>query len=403
MSRVQSREQGFALAATILALVLVGALVTGGFFAASQEHHIGTSTQFSKEAFYYAERGLNDALGSYTRGFLEAQMPNVPDSLPVQGVLGPVSITSNGQPVGDYALRIRRLDSLLYFIQSTGRVLEGGRYGGATRTLGVLARAVNMNLPENRALHIFGQVSIGGTSEVDGRDSRPDAWSANCPPLLDPVPGIVTRDASQVAVSGSGEIFGEPKILEDPGIGTGDFANFGDMTFDDLAALAVADGKVIPPGAEVNNTGPVLTGDGRCDMSNLYNWGEPFNNQHPCYNYFPIIYAQGDLHLTGATYGQGILLVEGDLEMGGGFQFFGITIIRGRLKTTGRGGHLNGITLVQSGGSLDSDWESIARGNSEVNFSSCAIQRALDNNPWTSRLVPIAQRSWMDLSAASGG
>src|SRR5690606_942046 len=282
MSRVQSREQGFALAATILALVLVGALVTGGFFAASQEHHIGTSTQFSKEAFYYAERGLNDALGSYTRAALEAQMPTVPGSMPEQSV----SITSNGQPVGEYTLRIRRLDELLYFIESTGRVLEGGRYGGATRTLGMVARAVNKDIPTDRALQIFGQISVGGTSEVDGREPRPDARSADCPPLLDPVAGSVTRDTSLVEVSGSGEIFGEPKKVQDPTIGPNDFGNFGDVTFEELAALAE---KVIPAGhGPINNTGPVLTDQGACDTRALFNWGEPFNNQHPCYSYFPI-------------------------------------------------------------------------------------------------------------------
>ncbi|HEY8470481.1 MAG TPA: hypothetical protein VIL18_12595, partial [Longimicrobiales bacterium] len=395
------REQGFALAATILALVLVGALVTGGFFAASQEHHIGTSTQFSTEAFYYAERGLHDALGTYTSAQLQGLMPNVPDSLPAQGVLGPFPITSNGQPVGEYTLRIRRLDALLYFIESTGRVLEGGRYGGATRTLGVVARAVNMDVPADRALQIFGQISIGGTSEVDGRDTRPTAWIADCPALLDTVAGIVTRDTSLVKVTGDGEIYGEPKKVQDPTLGPENFGHFGDVTFDELAALAE---KVIPEGhGPINNTAPTLTDEGACNTRDLYNWGAPFDRAHPCYNYFPIIYAEGDLHITGGTAGQGILLVEGDLEMTGGFQFFGITIIRGKLKTTGRGGHLNGVTLVQSGASLDSNWESVARGNAEVNFSSCAIQRAVNNNPWTSRLVPIGQRSWMDLSAASAG
>lgn len=397
MSRVHSREQGFALAATILALVLVGALVTGGFFAASQEHHIGTSTQFSTEAFYYAERGLNDALGSLTRGVLEAMMPNVPDSAQGQ----PVPITSNGRPVGQYTLRIARLDSLLYFIESTGQVLEGGRYRGATRTLGVVARATVMDVPADRALQIYGRVSIGGTSEVDGRDTRPTAWNADCPPLLDPVAGIVAKDTSFVEVFGSGEIFGEPKKVEDPTIGPESFGHFGDVTFEELAAVAE---KVIPAGhGPINNTAPKLNDQGACDTQDLYNWGEPFNRAHPCFNYFPIIYAEGDLHITSGTYGQGILLVEGTLHMNGGFQFFGITIIKGKLETQGKGGHLNGVTLVQSGASLDSNWESVARGNAEVNFSSCAIQRAMANNPWTSRLVPIAQRSWMDLSAAAGG
>src|SRR5690606_10779497 len=118
------------------------------------------------------------------------------------------------------------------------RVLKGGRYGGATRTLGIVARAVNMNVPSDRALQIYGRVSIGGTSEVDGRDTRPTAWNADCPPLLDPVAGVVARDTGLVEVFGSGEILGEPKKVQDPTITPEDFGHFGDVTFEELAALA---------------------------------------------------------------------------------------------------------------------------------------------------------------------
>src|SRR5690606_19847616 len=174
--------------------VLVGALVTGGFFAASQEHRMGTSSQFGNEAFYYAERGLQDALGTYTRGFLQSQMPAVPDSfLPATQ-----TITSNGKAVGAYTLRIQRLDSLLYYIESTGEVLGRGLYDGGNRTLGVVARAINLDVPGDRALQIFGGISIRGTSEVDGRDSRPDEWASDCGPLAPDVTGIATRDSSSV-------------------------------------------------------------------------------------------------------------------------------------------------------------------------------------------------------------
>ena len=39
------------------------------------------------------------------------------------------------------------------------------------------------------------------------------------------------------------------------------------------------------------------------------NWGDPATPTGVCFGYFPIIYAPGNLRISGG-YGQGILLVE---------------------------------------------------------------------------------------------
>ena len=55
---MQSRREGFALAGAVLAMVLVGAIVTGGFYAAHQESQITRSSELSDLAQYIAEQGL---------------------------------------------------------------------------------------------------------------------------------------------------------------------------------------------------------------------------------------------------------------------------------------------------------------------------------------------------------
>lgn len=395
MIRTDGREQGFALAATILALVLVGALVTGGFFAASQEQRMGLSKQFSSEAFYYAERGLQDGLGTYTRGFLESQMPTWPATW---APAAPTIITSGGQPVGEYELTITRLDTLLYFFDAKGTVTEGGLYAGATHRLGVVARGLDVNIPMDRALQVFGSMTIGGSAEVDGRDWFPSNWTG-CSTIGD-VTGLVMKDTTALDRRGNAhEILGDPPMDEDASLDTANFLNFGDIDFDELKTFAE---KIFPPGTSTITTlGPSLDNQGRCDTNDLYNWGAPTLPSHACFRYFPIIYAEGSLKIAASGSGQGILLVEGDLELTGGMNFYGITIIKGKLKTTGNGGHLNGVTLVFSGGELAAD-ETIVLGHAQVNFSSCSIERALANNQFTSRLRPIARRSWMDITAAGG-
>src|SRR5690606_16394634 len=175
--------------------------------------------------------------------------------------------------------------------------------------------------------------------------------------------------------------------------------NFGDIDFDDLKANA---DKIFPPGTSpITTLGPKVDSSGECDYGDRFNWGAPTLPDHACHFYFPNIYAEGNLKIAASGSGQGILLVEGDLELTGGMNFYGITIVKGRLNTKGNGGHLNGVTLVFSGGELAAD-ETIVLGHAQVNFSSCAIERAIKNNPLTSRLKPIAQRSWMDITAAGG-
>jgi len=391
MIRNDSREQGFALAATILALVLVGALVTGGFFAASQEQRMGVSKQFSSEAFYYAERGLQDALGTYNRGFLDARMPNVRDTWSPPNK---TTITSAGQPVGEYELNFTRLDEQLYFIESTGKVVEGGRYAGATHRLGVVARGMNLDIPMDRALQVLDSMRVFGHAEINGDDWYPPDWS-DCNDI-GTVAGLVIKDKSALdGPQGAARIEGNPAVLEDPTMDAASFLQFGDVDFDELKAHA---DKIFAPNAKPKPE-PSLDNKGNCDYGDDENWGAPTLPGHPCHLYFPIIYAQGTLKLTGGGTGQGILLVEGDLEVQGNLEFFGITIVKGRLNTTGTGGHLNGVTLVMGEATLD---DTRVGGDAVVRFSSCSIERAIKNNPLTSRLRPIAQRSWMDITAAGG-
>lgn len=51
-----------------------------------------------------------------------------------------------------------------------------------------------------------------------------------------------------------------------------------------------------------------------------------------------VVYAPGDLTLSGGTTGAGVLAVDGDLHISGGLQWTGIVLVRGRVEFTGGGG-----------------------------------------------------------------
>lgn len=378
-------REGFALAATILALVVVGAIVTAGFYAASQETRISTGMSQSGQALYFAEHGLSQVLGNMTR----AELDTLPRDTFIVAESGTVE---GGNSEGQYVAEVRRMGLRLWLIRSQGTVLSGGRYAGATRDVGLMVRVLDMAVPMDRAMQIHEGLEVGGNATISGEDESPNNWG-NCVEREDQK-GIVARDTTEIDTHGNAhDIEGDPPIAEDPDMNDDDFFEYGDMDFDDLASWAQ---KVYPHGAEVQNTGPAVQ-DGVCDKTVQSNWGAPEDDDNPCHYYFPIIYAEGDLELSSASAGQGILLVEGNLTVRGGFRFYGIIIVRGAVDIAGTG-DLYGMVMVRGGGTVDA---SETTGNSLVNYSSCAIERARKYNERLSRPIPIAGRSWHDLSLAN--
>ena len=66
-----NNERGVALAMAIFALVIIGILVAGSFFAGRLEQQSGQNTLFAAQAAEAAEAGLSDALGTYNATTLQ--------------------------------------------------------------------------------------------------------------------------------------------------------------------------------------------------------------------------------------------------------------------------------------------------------------------------------------------
>src|SRR5204862_3319700 len=65
MKRVLQNERGMALALAIFALVVVGALVAGAFFAGTQEQRVGGNWRRLQQSFGAAETGLNEVIRNW--------------------------------------------------------------------------------------------------------------------------------------------------------------------------------------------------------------------------------------------------------------------------------------------------------------------------------------------------
>jgi hypothetical protein len=190
-----------------------------------------------------------------------------------------------------------------------------------------------------------------------------------------------------VSTGGSSTIIGNPPVKIDSTVNANTFTQFGDVSYAQLVSRA----NVTVPAGTYPSIGPA-TLNGNCDRTQITNWGDGVNPTQPCGTYFPIIHATGTINVNG-NQGQGILLVDGDLNVQGSFQFFGITIVRGTLTTAGGGStdaHFWGAVMSQNVNLADDK----ITGHANLNFSRCAILRALDN---TAIVSAMRSRSWVQL------
>jgi hypothetical protein len=373
---MRADERGIALPLAVFALVVIGALVAGVFFAGRLEQRTGQNMVYLAEATQAAEAGTQWVLGNWNKQSYNA--------MPVG-----TEITFADQTLGGrahYQPSFRRLTKTLYLVRSTGDTRDAGGQPLARQQVGLLARLVSFNFDLAAGLTVEGgPVSVRGKSSVNGFDQAPTGWT-DCPPL---------DDAAGVVYSGTLDKKGGPKIEGDPPEVFDStlnmdktLGNYGLDQLKELATLILSSGNYSSIAPAVKGTPAV------CDEAVETNWGAPdliITPAHPCFDYFPIVYRNGPLHISGNGVGQGILLVEGDLEVSGSFSFYGPVIVLGSLKLTGTSGSdakfYGGIYAKTVDASKLS-------GNASIQYSTCAIKRALDQN---ADLVPLGERSWLQV------
>ncbi len=377
-------RNGFALPGAIFALVVVAVLVTAGFYISGQERTIGQSTVFASQAEVLAETGLNEMMATWS-----------PSDGPLAlGQTSSVEVRNMPALGGEWQAQVTRVGDRLYLVESTGVVNQVGRLSGARRTFGMLARLLSMDITADAALVTRGDVRTVGGSVISGFDQNPPGRV--CPPPGEDKPGVITDHGSQLDERGNSAVEGNPP-LDHHGKSAEELLRFGDLTFDDLAAIA----DTVPVTGAINNTGPQFNDDGSCDESVWRNWGDPggVHANPACRNYFPIKFINGDANIQSNGRGQGILLVNGDLRLQGGFYFEGIIMVRGKVEIFGSGHRVFGSLVAAREFELDPNHAQFG-GGAVVQYSSCAVATARDNIPGISSLARVGNRGFVNLTAS---
>ncbi|HEV8447635.1 MAG TPA: hypothetical protein VGQ44_12475 [Gemmatimonadaceae bacterium] len=380
-----SSRKGLALPMAIGAIVLIGMILAGVFFTATQENRVGRNTITQERAFRAAEYGLNNAYANWNNSTMSKL------------ATGAVATIGDKQPSRGFAdtVRVTHLNTNTYLLVSTGYAGSG-----STQALHRTSNVMRLNFPQINvlaALTLRGALKLGGSSFIDGRDTPPTGWT-DCGPTTSEQPGIAaTRgDSGTISLSGCKNftcVEGNPDVQVNPAAGNDStYFDYGNgITWATLTAAATIS---MPASAVGSTPNPSLTGGGGCNTLDRMNWGDPIRNTPagPCETYFPIVYISdttGNTHITGGV-GQGVLLVDGDLQVEGGFQWYGPVIVKGHLTTQGTGGHFNGAVMAAD---VDLELNNLL-GNALVTYSSCAIADAMIGAGIPTKLK---QRSWSEM------
>lgn len=373
------KRQGFAFPAVLFALVILLLITTAGFFGANQEAKVGRSARQSSLALYVAERGMAEVLEGWDNSTFAAMAPW--DTLSFSDTL----------TQGFWDVRVTKATDRIYALESTGTIRSGGAHlPGAQRTVNMITRLSIPDFNARAALTTRNNVAIRGRAEVHGEDTNPPNWLGVCNAPTDDKAGVLIDDSTNVAKAGQGKLTGVPPVAQDTALTGSDFTDFGDLQWAELTAMA----SKVYAGGSLNQFFPQFDMNGFCNRGHLQNWGDPVNVGSACANYFPIIHIQGDASLQSGSRGQGMLLVDGNLDVRGDFLFHGVIVTQGDFNAQGAGNRVYGAVMASN---VDFNVQK-GVGASVLDYSSCAIQRALLNSSDLARVRPLGERGWVDAS-----
>src|SRR5438876_5700944 len=223
MKRIPRNERGMALAVAIFALVVVGAVVAGAFFAGTQEQRVGENQRRVQTSFGVAEAGAQERVLSWDPGTMNRRPQYPADSVAIANTPAP----SGSGSYGGYSYRV---GPNLFLIDVTGRdnasaagAIAGG--GGARQRIGMLTRIAPVQFGIRASLTTQGQVAMSGNANIDGADQIPNGWASCDPP--GPAQAGVRDQGGNVRETGNATVLGVPPVVNDPTINNNTFTTSG--------------------------------------------------------------------------------------------------------------------------------------------------------------------------------
>ena len=277
-----SRRRGFILVAVVFALVLLAALVAGGFFATLQDLRAGRNASAELRDRLAAKAGIASLISGWD--------PRVLNDLSIGA-----SWSSTTSPVAGTSVitTARKLSDRLFLLRASATDSTG-----VTQSLETLARQRTIELLPLAAVRArFVDSALVGL--FSGVDRSPAGWS--CPPVADTIAPLMTQ----------------------PGASDSAFFQFGSWSWAQIVSWIGS----VPPGGD---SLPVVYSRGDFAISGSRVLG--------------LVVVEGDLALSGGAELDGVALVRGSLRFGpGGVTVRGAVIAS---QVIGISGFISSSTVV---------------------------------------------------------
>ena len=375
MNATMRSRSGMALPMVLGSIIVIGTLIAGVMYLATQDFRVGANTLNETRAEAAAELGLNR---------LTTDWDQTKNTTMVAGDTTRLTYTDvSGASVNVF---VTRLPGPFFWAVSEAQTRGNSLQFGSRRRFGELFR---LNVPAVNflgAVTAAGNIKVSGNVTVNGNDANPSGWA--CSGTLTNKPGAVITPTATQTINGSVSINGNPPYTTNAAAGdTNTYFNYGGSTYTSLAAMA----NITLAGGTYNGMAPAVSG-GVCNKTSTNNWGDPVRHTPAavCESYFPIIHITGDATLSNGT-GQGILLIDGDLTKAGNFTFYGVVIARGTVRSSGSN---NGITGIVMAAAVDLGDAVTLSGSTTIQYSSCAVAQALSSS---ASLTTAKGRAWVNL------
>ena len=346
-------ERGAALMIVLVALLGLTVLGAAGLTLTAADIRHSENVEASTEAFYAADAGLQQYMGSNAVGD-HLRWKAVPDTYAIGASTVIVTPTLFSNLLGREPM---------YMVRSVATHTAGG---GVTTTRAVSALGLDVSVAFVATAAIASGTGLhknGGSGTIDGVDAAPT--NAFCPTGAGPdVAGVATPPAGYDQVGGASVPSGTPDI--DDAV---DGVTLLRRTGIDWEYLTTEDSYKdydIPPDSWPNFA--TLPADE-----------------------FPVIYMDGDVAVNATQNGRGMLIVRGDLELNGSHSWEGLILVGGAFVSGGantvEGSIISGLNLLLGESVGDSD---LGNGSKTFQYNSCNIERAMEQLRKNQKLTGLA-------------
>src|SRR5689334_13495458 len=164
-----NNERGMALAVAIFALVVIGALLAGAFYASTIEQRTVRNSIYAAEAAQAAETGPITVLGNWNQ-YVNNNMTNGSTGASISGTL-------TNRPELKYSVTPTRLNNNIFLLTSLGTRVDAAGNELARSSVATLARLSFVNANAKAAVTVTKPITFNGNSfSVIGNDSMPSGW-----------------------------------------------------------------------------------------------------------------------------------------------------------------------------------------------------------------------------------